>query len=143
MNILQLKTCDEILNAYNVLKDTFPDLSQRVNINEYFKKISTNGNTYVINENNQTCAIACIYINDFTSKTSYITLIGVHKDCRRHGYAQILLDYCISESKNSGMNFIKLEVNKNNYPAIKLYRKNNFEVVDDTSQSSYYMIKEL
>ncbi len=143
MKIFKLNTFNEIKDAYLKLKNVFPDLSLQVNINDYFKKIADNGFTYAIYNDVQICAIACIYINDFRTKTSFITLIGVHENYRRKGYAQALLDYCIKKSENAGMQYIKLEVNKNNFSAIKFYKKNQFKKFSEASKNSYYMIKEL
>ena len=45
---------------------------------------------------------------------------------RNNGIAQDLIKRCVSYCKANNLNKIILDVNENNFKAIKLYRKNNF-----------------
>jgi len=54
--------------------------------------------------------------------------MGVHKDFRRRGIGQRLVDQTIAKAKQQGIERIELEVFASNVPAISLYKKVGFEV---------------
>lgn len=53
--------------------------------------------------------------------------IAVRKDKRKLGIGSFLLSYLIDYCKSNKIQTITLEVNKNNEPAINLYKKYNFK----------------
>jgi ribosomal-protein-alanine N-acetyltransferase len=55
--------------------------------------------------------------------------LAVHPNFRRIGVATALLQRFTEKAKNDGIREIWLEVKKNNFPAINLYKKFNFEIV--------------
>ena len=58
-----------------------------------------------------------------------ITNFVVRKDMRNQGIGNTLLNELIKLTIDSKMNTIFLEVNSNNFSAIKLYEKNGFKQV--------------
>ena len=54
--------------------------------------------------------------------------MGVHKDLRRRGIGQRLVDQAIAKAKQQEIERIELEVFASNVPAIHLYTKVGFEV---------------
>ena len=62
--------------------------------------------------------------------------IVVKKSHRRKGIGQKLLENLIELSKQTGLNYIDLEVNSKNEPAIKLYEKLDFKQIG--TRKKYY-----
>ena len=59
----------------------------------------------------------------------HITDIVVKKECRMQGIGSKLLEKLIQEAKGENVNSLTLEVNVNNFPAIKLYEKYGFKAL--------------
>lgn len=55
-----------------------------------------------------------------------IISIGVHPDARNTGIASAMIGIVLSELKKSGVKTVFLEVAKDNTPALRLYKSNNF-----------------
>ena len=84
-----------------------------------------------------------IYINDYDTKTAYITLIATEKSHQRMGVGKALLERCEEETLKKGFSKIKLEVKKENTNAIHFYQKNGFRFVGEATDHSFYMEKNL
>ena len=54
----------------------------------------------------------------------------VSKTCRRKGLANYLLNNNYIQKNKSNLKKIFLEVAENNIPAVKVYKKNNFELLN-------------
>ncbi|MBQ6559393.1 MAG: tRNA (adenosine(37)-N6)-threonylcarbamoyltransferase complex transferase subunit TsaD [Erysipelotrichaceae bacterium] len=65
-----------------------------------------------------------------------LTKIAIKRDFRHHGYGNRLLNEAMKIAKDKGSEFMHLEVDVNNEDAIRLYRKNHFEVV--RTREKYY-----
>lgn len=61
-----------------------------------------------------------------------INQIEIKLEKRNHGYGNLLIKELLKSEKKD----ITLEVNENNYPAIKLYEKNNF--IKKAVRKNYY-----
>ena len=143
MNITCIKEKEKIRAVFFNLLNIFPDLSARVNIDEYLDKISKYSDVFIIQENDSVCGFAAMYANDTKTWTAYVTLIGIDSAYRRNNLGSHLLNHCEVYAAEKGMKKIKLEVNKDNMPAIRFYEKNAFKLSDSTSDFSYYMEKDL
>lgn len=142
MNIIKLYGYDAVYGAYSELRDVFPNLHKRVNINDYIHKLAAFAEVFAVKNKDGVCGFAAAYMNDtneWNGKTAYLTLIGVSKKTRKQGIGSALLMHCIGEAKSKGMARFKLEVDKDNSTAIALYKKNGLTIVSDASDSSYYM----
>ncbi len=139
MKIVQLTNKTEIFNAFNSIKDTFPDLSNRVNIEDYLNKIAKYALVFAAYDGENIMGFAAMYANDNKAHTAYITLVGVCKAYRRMHLGTALLAKCFEYAKECGMKHIQLEVNKNNTAAIALYENNGFVRLRDSGCDREYM----
>lgn len=80
----------------------------------------------------------------------HITNIAVHKDYRRKGIGNIIVNKLIEIAEEKEMIGLTLEVRKSNVPALELYRKNGFklegirpEYYEDNKEDAYIMWKYL
>lgn len=80
----------------------------------------------------------------------HITNIAVHKDYRRKGIGNIIVNKLIEIAEEKEMIGLTLEVRKSNLPALELYRKNGFklegirpEYYEDNKEDAYIMWKYL
>lgn len=69
----------------------------------------------------------CIFTTSF--EDADLCRIAVAKQWRRQHLADKLLEYSFEKLKKSGIQRILLEVRKNNYAAISLYKKYGFEQI--------------
>lgn len=67
---------------------------------------------------------------------AHITNIAVHPEYRRRGIASRLLEHLIKFCFDQGIEYLTLEVRKNNFPAQKLYKKYGF--VEIGIRKGYY-----
>jgi ribosomal protein S18 acetylase RimI-like enzyme len=66
-----------------------------------------------------------------------LTYIGVASDQRGMGLGKILLNAFIEVSRAKGYHSVVLSVEKENLPAIKLYERAGFKIVDTFSEGRY------
>ena len=85
-----------------------------------------NSEYFVICEDEIVCGFAGLWFN---IDEAHIMNIAVRKDFRRNGIGFELLNFLIDEAKSKGKMCITLEVRDNNIPAIKLYKKFNFDIL--------------
>ena len=76
-----------------------------------------------------------IYFEEIYERVD-IDYIFVSNNYRRQGIGSKLLKYLIDYCKKKNISNITLEVNKNNIPAINLYKKYEFEIV--ATRKNYY-----
>lgn len=128
----KVKTADEkdIYSHLMECSDEFiPPLKERVNITEYSKKISDKAITFEAWENNKLVGLIATYTDNDT-KRSFITNVSVLKTYMNLGIGGALLNMCITYCKEKKWKEIKLEVHKDNLPAINFYIKFNFLKTD-------------
>ncbi|MBE6300534.1 MAG: GNAT family N-acetyltransferase [Parabacteroides distasonis] len=116
----------------------FYPISQRVNIFEYSKKLKNNATHFCARNDNKLVGLISVYLNDFTSKIGYVTLVHVNIDYRKYGIASTLLEKVLIEARNKGFEYIDLEVYKKNEIAISLYEKKRF-LIKKEQKDSYIM----
>lgn len=98
-------------------------------MNYFFSFLSSFGIGYFYKEN----LIAFILCNG-----NHIVTLDVHPDHRRKGLGENLLNYAISLIKKKGHKKVYLEVDKDNYPALKLYKKLNFKIEEEFRQKDKF-----
>jgi ribosomal protein S18 acetylase RimI-like enzyme len=136
--IYKIKTAtanDVSTHLNNCGNDFIPPLNDRVNIEEYSKKIAANAITFEAWDENKLVGLIAAYFNDSKNQTSYITSVSVLKEYMGLGIASILLTECIEYAKQKKYQEIKLEVNNSNNPAISFYKKFNFMHVSNKDDS--------
>lgn len=118
---------EAIYKLGNEISDNF---SKTNNLKEIFKDKFTK--ILVYEKDNEVVGFL-MYIE--LEDTVDILDIIVEEECRKQNIASCLMDYMISELKDS-VKLITLEVRKSNTPAIKLYEKFGFGIVN--IRKSYY-----
>ena len=84
-------------------------------------------------EDDEILGFAGILINENFAE---IMNIVIRKIFRKQGIGQELLEKLIEYSKDNNFDYIDLEVNEKNLPAIELYKKNNF--IENGRRKKYY-----
>ncbi|MHC1754207.1 MAG: GNAT family N-acetyltransferase [Methanosarcina sp.] len=92
---------------------------------------------YIIKSQNKVVGYCIYYLKPGISfkgfiKQSVIYSIAIDRNFRGKGFAERLLKESIEEMKLNRISSILLYVNKNNTPAIKLYRNTGFVIVGQT-----------
>jgi len=125
----------EIFLHLTECSDTFiPPLAERVDINEYAKKIYEKSVTFEAWNENLFVGFIAAYFNENASGSTFITNVSVLRKFAGLGIASKLLDMCIEHARNNGFLELALQVHKNNNPAIRFYNKfgfKNHETKDD------------
>lgn len=136
---------EEIFKNISIFNDYFIDsIENRVgNLWDYSVKISCYGNTYVVKIKDKTVGIIVFYANDLINKTAYITMIAVANEYEGMGIGKELLTLSEFLAVESGMEYIKLEVHKENMRAIRFYEKCGFSYLDVASDMTIFLRKEL
>lgn len=120
--------------------DMFADSLDSLSRGEEFRcmmaeKFASYADVIVLKEKGRTQAFAAFYANDLTSRMAFLSMIAVLPDHRGKGFAQCLLDAMCSEAEVRGMVRMRLEVKKDNLPAIGFYRRHHFSTVDERTDS--------
>jgi ribosomal protein S18 acetylase RimI-like enzyme len=106
--------------------DFVAPLSDRVEINDYAKKIASKATRFEAWSGGTLVGLVAAYCNDQEKSIAYITSVSVLREWMGKGNAARLISQCIEHAKVSGMRQISLEVASDNAPAIRLYEKNGF-----------------
>ena len=107
----------------------YPPLDERVNIRDYSKKLFDKSTTFEAWVENKLVGCVAVYFNT-ENNYAYISNVSVVKEYMGFGIASVLLKNCIQQTKTYQLNQIILEVNKQNIPAINLYKKLDFKQFD-------------
>lgn len=136
---------NEVSDTLKRYEDLFvPSLSSKLNIFDYALKLVKNAVVMLIKKDNcPAVAFAAFYMNDSINKTAYLSTIGVSNACKGTGYGKILLSLAEKLAVEKNMKAFKLEVKKNNLSAIGFYEHMGYTYLDDASDNSFYMIKNL
>jgi ribosomal protein S18 acetylase RimI-like enzyme len=106
--------------------DFIPPLSQRVNIDDYAKKIINNAVRFEAWSGDILIGLVASYFSEQERPVAYITSVSVLREWMRRGITSHLMEQCITYAKDLGIRQIKLEVERGNMPALKLYEKYGF-----------------
>lgn len=136
---------EEIVEAVKSLEGNLnPSLSERsIDTVSYSEKLSKYGKIWCHYDMGNPVSIIAGYFNDSVSHTAYLSMLAVNPEYRGKGLASSLLSKFEEYAMKNQMEYVKLEVRKNNGAAQKLYRKFGYEVIEDASQTSFYMKKRL
>ena len=115
-----------------------PKLNTRVDIVEYSNKIHQNSIKFEAWNKKRLIGLIALYFNN-DEFSGYITNVSVCKDYMGKGIASKLLEMCVNYAKFNKYNYIELEVNHENIPAINFYIKNYFSQKERTKDS--YIMK--
>lgn len=130
--------------AWKVIEKVYPDIYTRItNYLEYKNKVFSKAVILYAQDRGQSVGIIAFYCNNFRSKEAYISQIAVDNLLQNSGIGGMLLSKCEQISIMNGMNYLRLEVRKNNRKAISFYKKNKFEISSQSKDDKFYMIKRL
>ena len=95
-----------------------------------------------------TCKIGDVYVGGCAliigeNQYGHFSDFCVQKDLRGKGIGSYILEFAINFLKEKGIKSIRLHVLKNNSSAIKLYKKYNFEYLEDVTPEKIAMVKKL
>ncbi len=111
---------------------------------EEFETDIVNNNLYIVEKDHDIVAAFGIYDSSggqecFSwqqpkAKYKYLARVGVSVDNLRQGIAGHVINYAKNIAKDSGAEFLRLQVVDVNIPAINLYKKHGFKQVDGEFQ---------
>ncbi len=142
LSIKQVESENIIYKIIYNIDDIYNSLIDRVNITDYVSKLSKSAFNFVGYYDNEEVVFASLYANDLNSRIAYISLIVCTNNNRGKGYGKEMFEYLCDFAKNKVMERLRLEVNKDNFGAIKFYKAIGMEQVG-CSEYGYYMEKKL
>jgi ribosomal protein S18 acetylase RimI-like enzyme len=110
-------------------RDFSPNLSFKVNIDDYSTKIRALAKTFEAWSGKALVGLVAAYMNDYRTRTGFVTSVSVAKDFIGRGIASSLLDRCLEKSRQEGMKAIRLEVDLKSPEAIQLYKNFGFSEI--------------
>ncbi|SFC56844.1 Acetyltransferase (GNAT) domain-containing protein [Alkalibacterium subtropicum] len=121
-----------------------PSLSEKARgLKDYAEKLVNNAVTYAAIKDCEVVGFISFYLGDEKQAYAYITLLAVVPEYQGRKNAQALFDRCIEKIREVKINTVELEVEKNNVSAISFYKKNDFKIIEETSDNNFYMQKQL
>jgi ribosomal protein S18 acetylase RimI-like enzyme len=132
-------TGEQIKNHLFLCSDSFsPHLDTYIDIPAYALKLRTNSVTFESWYYKELVGLIACYLNDENSQMGYITNVSVNKEFYGLGIAKKLLENTIQLAKEKKFEYMKLEVRKDNFVAIKLYKIFNF-IIETEIDNKYIM----
>ena len=117
----------EIFFHLHECNDNFvPPLSEKVNLEEYAKKIAEFAVTFEAWAGKVLAGLVAAYLNNRENHIGYITSVSTLADFKGNGIANELLKMCFGYAREHQFTVLELEVSTNNRPAIQLYKKYGF-----------------
>ncbi|MFO1442631.1 GNAT family N-acetyltransferase [Bacillus sp. Bva_UNVM-123] len=114
------------------------------NLRVYLTKLIRHAYNFVLtSQNNDDIAIISIYANDFKTKTSYSSAIGILPTFRGGNIATNMVKFALKFAKEKGMDYYKAEISKKNASWLRFLERNGFRIKDETENHSYIVIKDL
>jgi ribosomal protein S18 acetylase RimI-like enzyme len=134
---------DVIFELIKELDNSFtPPLSQRVDLELFFEKISKNALGIIAwNNTEEPIETLFVYCNDKEKNYAYIPYLAVNKTYQGKGIGKALLGYMENELKKR--NIISVGLHSNNPIAIHLYKKSSYVIKDNSLNPRVYMEKAL
>ena len=118
-------------------------LERRIDLVAFAEKLKKYGKVWCHYDMGKPVSIIAGYFNDRVGLTAYLTILAVAPEYRGRKMAISLFGEFIDYARINGMKKIKLEVRKHNDIAQNLYQKLGFDFLDDASDTSVYMVKEI
>lgn len=135
-------TLSEFKNFVESINPDFtPSLLERINISEYYKKLTSLATIITCRENNNIIGFCAMYNNDYKNQIGYITLVGVIKAFRHKGIASNLISHAKKIAKANGMN--RIYIHTNSPIAKSCYQSAGFSIIEETVLRDYHVIRYL
>ena len=105
-----------------------PPLSTVVRLDEYSVKLSSNAHFALAHQAGSLAGVIAFYLND-EARQIYVPYVVVFPQFRKQHVSTDLMEYVIRN--NSSYTSVALEVVKSNSAALDMYKKLDFEVIED------------
>jgi ribosomal protein S18 acetylase RimI-like enzyme len=112
----------------------FPKLSSRVDLNEYSRKLVLKAVKFEAWNYRQLVGLVAVYVNNPDMHTAFVTNVSILPTFVGRGIAKELIQQCIQYVKAQQYKKLVLEVADSNQPAIRLYRKVGFSVMEKSDR---------
>jgi ribosomal protein S18 acetylase RimI-like enzyme len=109
--------------------DFSPNLSLKVHIEDYSRKIRDLAKTYEAWSGSALVGLVAAYMNDPDTRIGFITSVSVTREFVGRGIASALLQHCLNRSRQERMRALRLEVSLESREAIRLYSKVGFSEI--------------
>ncbi len=118
-----------------------PSLSQRVNIEQYAKKISQYADIFNLWYQGELIGSVAIYLNN--KEKGFITSYAIKPDYQKKGCGKKLWEYIVQEADKRGIREIFLDVHKDNHKAQDFYNRLGFmiECIENDWIKMIYIIR--
>lgn len=116
---------------------------QNISLQMHAKKLIDNGINIIVADKSGDVGLLCFYANDYISKTAFCSAIGVVTSYRGGNIAKNLVKFGIDCTKEVGMDFVRVEVDKNNPGVVAFLKRFNFHIESETENNSYLLILDL
>ena len=114
-------------------------LSQKIDLEEYSKKIVRNADVFLALDNESIVGIVVGYNNDKEFKISNMSILAVLNEYQGKGVARRLVNNFLDLAKNKKMEKVKLSTV--DARALKLYESLNFKIVREENEVYYLELK--
>lgn len=131
---------NELKECFKISKVDFKAFENLEFVNSYATKLSENADFVIGKTGNTIRCLIAYYAN--TPPLLYISHVYTSKECRRKGYFEQMLEMIIHNEAYQDFTRIRLEVRKDNSPAIAAYVKNKFNIISE-SETKYKMEREM
>ena len=133
----------QLLEFLNQMKEDNNDfIKNDISLSQYVEKLMNHAIIYVLIKHTAIIGMVAFYANDTSKKTAFISSIGVRKQFTGQALGLKLLLKACKVSKEKMMTTIGLDVRKENAIAIAFYKKNGFNIINE-SKELYRMVKQL
>lgn len=118
-----------------------PVLSNKVILDQYGQKLVENATRFEAFSNDKLVGLIACYLNDYKNQIGFITNVSVMESFNGRGIAKQLLAMLMKYAAEYNFNTISLKVNKLNLPALSLYKKTGFVLVNEKQNVIQMTIK--
>lgn len=136
-------TLEELkLSLRDIDKDFVPNLSERVDLDEYAERMMSRAKFMVERDQNAVIkGIVAVYVDDENSPNGFITHVATNKRFRNQGVAKRLITKTMAYCQKVGKTGVDLCTY--NPVALALYQKMGFEIVSQTSDDEWHLHRTL
>jgi len=126
----------------NLIKDCYGDdekIFPHGSIKNYVAKIRLFSTLITYYRESTLVGFISFYCNDRQSNVAFLTMLIIDKEYRGSGLATLLITTSINDLNSKGFKSYRLEVAKDNFSAISLYKKLGFEIL--TFEGNSYIME--
>ena len=112
-----------------------PPLSSRVDLLDYSIKIFEKSVSFEAWDEQVLVGMINAYLDNVSNRTGYITNVSILPVYMGQGIALTLLEMCLRYAEKHTFSRIRLEVSWENGPAIELYSKVGFKIINESGDN--------